>query len=146
MIEANIKNGMIADAISSVVQNKFVNLECELIQAIYDYCLADGQYEIIPFRSYTADNADDANKAFFTLNETLIKLTNLFITALLPKFSANKVNTRNINKFIFYWEFLITTSIGFVLPMALFLPSITTSITLLFVMSIGQSSPLGLIE
>ncbi len=76
MIEANIKNGMIADAISSVVQNKFVNLECELIQAIYDYCLADGQYEIIPFRSYTADNADDANKAFFTLNETLIELTN----------------------------------------------------------------------
>lgn len=76
LIEQNIKNGVIADAISSVVQNKFVNLECELIQAIYDYCLADGQYEVIPFRSYTADNADDANKAFFTLNETLIELTN----------------------------------------------------------------------
>ncbi|WP_419335112.1 hypothetical protein [Spiroplasma endosymbiont of Sarcophaga variegata] len=76
MIEANIKNGMISDAISSVVQNKFVNLECELIQDIYDYCLADGQYEVIPFRSYTAENADDANKAFFTLNETLIELTN----------------------------------------------------------------------
>ncbi len=68
IIEENIKNGMIADAISSVVLNKFVNLECELIQAIYDYCLADGQYEVIPFRSYTAENADDANKAFFTLN------------------------------------------------------------------------------
>ncbi|RUO85843.1 hypothetical protein, partial [Spiroplasma endosymbiont of Megaselia nigra] len=27
-------------------------------------------------RSYTAENADDANKAFFTLNETLIELTN----------------------------------------------------------------------
>ncbi|PQM29730.1 hypothetical protein [Spiroplasma poulsonii] len=40
------------------------------------YCLADGQYEVIPFRSYTAENADDANKAFFTLNETLIELTN----------------------------------------------------------------------
>ncbi|MBW3059185.1 MAG: hypothetical protein CXB60_09175 [Spiroplasma poulsonii] len=76
LIEQNIKNGVIADAISSVVQNKFVNLECELIQAIYDYCLADGQYEVIPFRSYTAENADDANKAFFTLNETLIELTN----------------------------------------------------------------------
>ncbi len=76
MIEQNIKNGVIADAISSVVQNKFVNLECELIQAIYDYCLADGQYEVIPFRSYTAENTDDANKAFFTLNETLIELTN----------------------------------------------------------------------
>ncbi|WP_338990661.1 hypothetical protein [Spiroplasma endosymbiont of Seladonia tumulorum] len=68
LIEQNIKNGVIANAISSVVQNKFVNLECELIQAIYDYCLADGQYEVIPFRSYTAENADDANKAFFTLN------------------------------------------------------------------------------
>ncbi len=76
LIEQNIKNGVIANAISSVVQNKFVNLECELIQAIYDYCLADGQYEVIPFRSYTAENADDANKAFFTLNETLIELTN----------------------------------------------------------------------
>ena len=76
LIEQNIKNGVIADAISSVVQNKFVNLECELIQGIYDYCLADGQYEVIPVRSYTADNADDANKAFFTLNETLIELTN----------------------------------------------------------------------
>ncbi len=76
LIEQNIKNGVIADAISSVVQNKFVNLECELIQAIYDYCLADGQYEVIPFRSYTAKNADNANKAFFTLNETLIELTN----------------------------------------------------------------------
>ncbi|MBW3059592.1 MAG: hypothetical protein CXB60_11330 [Spiroplasma poulsonii] len=76
LIEQNIKNGVIADAISSVVQNKFVNLECELIQAIYDYCLAYGQYEVIPFRSYTAENADDANKAFFTLNETLIELTN----------------------------------------------------------------------
>lgn len=76
LIEQNIKNGVIADAISSVIQNKFVNLECELIQAIYDYCLADGQYEVIPFRSYTAENADDANKAFFTLNETLIELTN----------------------------------------------------------------------
>ncbi|KAF0850459.1 hypothetical protein [Spiroplasma poulsonii] len=76
LIEQNIKNGVIADAISSVVQNKFVNLECELIQAIYDYCLADGQYEVIPFRSYTAENADDANKAFFKLNETLIELTN----------------------------------------------------------------------
>ncbi|WP_425379128.1 hypothetical protein [Spiroplasma endosymbiont of Polydrusus pterygomalis] len=76
MIEQNIKNGIIADAIASVVQNKFVNLECELIQGIYDYCLADGQYEVIPFRGYTADNADDANKAFFTLNETLIELTN----------------------------------------------------------------------
>ncbi|WP_338992560.1 hypothetical protein [Spiroplasma endosymbiont of Seladonia tumulorum] len=76
LIEQNIKNGVIADAISSVVQNKFVNLECELIQGIYDYCLADGQYEVIPFRSYTAENADDANKAFFTLNETLIELTN----------------------------------------------------------------------
>ncbi|WP_342255620.1 hypothetical protein [Spiroplasma endosymbiont of Poecilobothrus nobilitatus] len=76
LIEQNIKNGVIADAISSVVQNKFVNLECELIQAIYDYCLADGQYEVIPFRSYTAENADDANKAFFTLNENLIELTN----------------------------------------------------------------------
>ncbi|GAA6238892.1 MAG: hypothetical protein SPLM_10090 [Spiroplasma phoeniceum] len=76
LIEQNIKNGVIADAISSVVQNKFVNLECELIQAIYDYCLADGQYEVIPFRSYTADNADDANRAFFKLNETLIELTN----------------------------------------------------------------------
>ncbi|WP_338964157.1 hypothetical protein [Spiroplasma endosymbiont of Sarcophaga carnaria] len=76
LIEQNIKNSVIADAISSVVQNKFVNLECELIQAIYDYCLADGQYEVIPFRSYTAENADDANKAFFTLNETLIELTN----------------------------------------------------------------------
>ncbi|KAF0852128.1 hypothetical protein [Spiroplasma poulsonii] len=76
LIEKNIKNGVIADAISSVVQNKFVNLECELIQAIYDYCLADGQYEVIPFRSYTAENADDANKGFFTLNETLIELTN----------------------------------------------------------------------
>ncbi|UZQ30933.1 MAG: hypothetical protein OHM56_05395 [Spiroplasma phoeniceum] len=76
LIEQNIKNGIIADAISSVVQNKFVNLECELIQAIYDYCLADGQYEVIPFRSYTADNADDANRAFFKLNETLIELTN----------------------------------------------------------------------
>ncbi|UNF61303.1 hypothetical protein [Spiroplasma poulsonii] len=32
--------------------------------------------EAIPFRSYTAENADDANKAFFTLNETLIELTN----------------------------------------------------------------------
>ncbi|WP_425378623.1 hypothetical protein [Spiroplasma endosymbiont of Polydrusus pterygomalis] len=76
MIEQNIKNGIIADAIASVVQNKFVNLECELIQGIYDYCLADGQYEVIPFRSYTADSADEANKAFFTLNETLIELTN----------------------------------------------------------------------
>ncbi len=76
LIEQNIKNGVIANAISSVVQNKFVNLECELIQGIYDYCLADGQYEVIPFRSYTAENADDANKAFFTLNETLIELTN----------------------------------------------------------------------
>ncbi len=76
LIEQNIKNGVIANAISSVVQNKFVNLECELIQAIYDYCLADGQYEVIPFRSYTTENADDANKAFFTLNETLIELTN----------------------------------------------------------------------
>ncbi|WP_338956172.1 hypothetical protein [Spiroplasma endosymbiont of Polydrusus cervinus] len=76
MIEQNIKNGVIANAISSIVQNKFVNLECELIQAIYDYCLADGQYEVIPFRSYTADSADEANKAFFTLNETLIELTN----------------------------------------------------------------------
>ncbi len=76
LIEQNIKNGVIADAISSVVQNKFVNLECELIQAIYDYCLADVQYEVITFRSYTAENADDANKAFFTLNETLIELTN----------------------------------------------------------------------
>ncbi|ALA97518.1 hypothetical protein SKUN_00625 [Spiroplasma kunkelii CR2-3x] len=44
MIEANIKGEIIADAISSVVQNKFVNLKCELIQGIYDYCLADGQY------------------------------------------------------------------------------------------------------
>ncbi|UZQ30562.1 MAG: hypothetical protein OHM56_03235 [Spiroplasma phoeniceum] len=76
LIEQNIKNGVIADAISSVVHNKFVNLECELIQGIYDYCLADGQYEVIPFRSYTAENADDANKAFFILNETLIELTN----------------------------------------------------------------------
>ncbi len=76
LIEQNIKNGVIADAISSVVQNKFVNLECELIQAIYDYCLADGQYEVIPFRSYTAENADDANKVFFTLNENFIELTN----------------------------------------------------------------------
>ncbi len=76
LIEQNIKNGVIADAISSVVQNKFVNLECELIQFIYDYCLSDGQYEVITFRSYTAENADDANKAFFTLNETLIELTN----------------------------------------------------------------------
>ncbi|UZQ29562.1 MAG: hypothetical protein OHM56_10405 [Spiroplasma phoeniceum] len=42
----------------------------------YDYCLADGQYEVIPFRNYTADNADDANRAFFKLNETLIELTN----------------------------------------------------------------------
>ncbi len=67
---------MIANAIYSVVQNKFVNLECELIQAIYDYCLADVQYEVITFRSYIAENADDANKAFFTLNETLIELTN----------------------------------------------------------------------
>ncbi|WP_374696921.1 hypothetical protein [Spiroplasma endosymbiont of Polydrusus formosus] len=50
MIEQNIKNSVIADAISIVVQNKFVNLECELIQAIYDYCLAYGQYEVIPFR------------------------------------------------------------------------------------------------
>ncbi|UZQ30365.1 MAG: hypothetical protein OHM56_02155 [Spiroplasma phoeniceum] len=76
LIEQNIKNAVIADAISSVVHNKFVNLECELIQGIYDYCLADGQYEVIPFRSYTAENADDANKAFFILNETLIELTN----------------------------------------------------------------------
>ncbi|WP_425377875.1 hypothetical protein [Spiroplasma endosymbiont of Polydrusus pterygomalis] len=76
MIEQNIKNGVIANAIASIVQNKFVNLECELIQGIYDYCLADGQYEVIPFRSYTADSADEANKAFFTLNETLIELTN----------------------------------------------------------------------
>ncbi|WP_425377957.1 hypothetical protein [Spiroplasma endosymbiont of Polydrusus pterygomalis] len=76
MIEQNIKNGVIANAIASIVQNKFVNLECELIQGIYDYCLADGQYEVIPFRGYTADSADEANKAFFTLNETLIELTN----------------------------------------------------------------------
>ncbi|WP_338955905.1 hypothetical protein [Spiroplasma endosymbiont of Polydrusus cervinus] len=76
LIEQNIKNGVIANAISSVVQNKFVNLECKLIQGIYDYCLADGQYEVIPFRSYTSENADDANKAFFTLNEILIELTN----------------------------------------------------------------------
>ncbi|WP_105629199.1 hypothetical protein [Spiroplasma poulsonii] len=59
------------------------NLECELIQAIYDYCLADGQYEVIPFRSYTAENADDANKAFFTLNETLIELTNQLVIYIL---------------------------------------------------------------
>ncbi len=32
--------------------------------------------KLILFRSYTAKNADDANKAFFTLNETLIELTN----------------------------------------------------------------------
>ncbi len=32
----------------------------------------------------------------------LIKLTNLFIKGLLPKFSANKVKIRNINKFILY--------------------------------------------
>lgn len=76
MIEANIKNGMIADAISSVVQNKFVNLECELIQAIYDYCIADGQYDVIPLRSYTSDNQDEANKVFFTLNEKIIDTTN----------------------------------------------------------------------
>ncbi len=76
MIEANIKNGIIADVISSVVLNKFVNLECELIQVIYDYCLSDDHYEVIPFRIYTSENADDANKAFFTLNETLIELTN----------------------------------------------------------------------
>ncbi|WP_374696533.1 hypothetical protein [Spiroplasma endosymbiont of Polydrusus formosus] len=76
LIEQNIKNGVIANAIASIVQNKFVNLECELIQGIYDYCLADGQYEVIPFRGYTAENADDVNKAFFTLNETLIELTN----------------------------------------------------------------------
>lgn len=76
MIEENIKNGVIADAISSVTQNKYVNLECELIQAIYDYCLADGQYEVIPFRSYDSTNADDANKAFFTLNESIIATTN----------------------------------------------------------------------
>ncbi|UZQ30720.1 MAG: hypothetical protein OHM56_04175 [Spiroplasma phoeniceum] len=50
------------------MQNKFVNLGCELIQAIYDYCLADGQYEVIPYSSYTADNAYDANRAFFKLN------------------------------------------------------------------------------
>ncbi len=31
IIEANIKNRMIADAIFIVVNNKFVNLECELI-------------------------------------------------------------------------------------------------------------------
>ncbi len=42
LIEQNIKNCVIADAIYSVVQNKFVNLECELIQAIYDYYLVDG--------------------------------------------------------------------------------------------------------
>ncbi len=76
MIEANIKNGIIADAIYSVVLNKFVNLKCELIQVIYDYCLEDDHYEVIPFRIYTSENADDANKAFFTLNKNLIELTN----------------------------------------------------------------------
>ncbi len=37
---------------------------------------SDGRYEVIQFRIYTAENADDENKALFTLNKTSIELTN----------------------------------------------------------------------
>jgi hypothetical protein len=47
---------------------------------VYDHLINDTnltyQYEVIPFCSYTTDNADDTNRTFFKLNETLIELTN----------------------------------------------------------------------
>lgn len=65
----------ISNALISVYDAALISNELIFMRGIIDYCLAKGQYSVLPMK--TIANADEANDAYFKIADKVLELTDI---------------------------------------------------------------------